>query len=219
MDATSARRAVQDACLRLVADGLVVGSAGNVSLRIDEHHAVVTAAGIPYERARPVDHPIVDVRDGAWVGARRPTSELALHLTVLRELPDVRAVVHTHSPHAAGFAVARRPLEFVCNENLGPACERVLVTEPYAAPSTQELADATVRTLRRQPGSRACLLANHGPVAIGPDLAAAELVVRQVEWIAHVSAVALVAGGLHVIPRDAQEEMARAYGTTIARER
>ena len=210
---------MHDACRRLVADGLVVGSAGNISLRVGEHHAVVTAAGIPYERARPVDHPIVDLRDGGWVGGSRPTSELALHLAVLRAFPDVAAVVHTHSPHAAGFSVARRPLEFVCNENLGPAAERILVTEPYAAPSTAELADATVHALRRQPGSRACLLANHGPVAIGPDLAAAELVARQVEWIAHVSAVALAAGGLHVIPRDAQDAMARAYGTTIARER
>jgi L-fuculose-phosphate aldolase len=219
VDATIARQEVHEACERMVADGLVVGSAGNISLRLDEHHAVVTAAGVPYGLLGPDDHPVVDLRDGSWEGRRRPTSELALHVAILRAMPEVRTVVHTHSVHAAGFAVARVPLEFVCNENLGPGCERVLVTEPYAAPGSSGLADAAVRTLRRQPGARACLLANHGPVAVGADLETAELVVRQVEWIAQVVHVAATAGRVHVLDRAEQDAVGSAYGIEIGRER
>jgi L-fuculose-phosphate aldolase len=218
VDVAIARREVHDACMRMVADGLVVGSAGNISLRVDEDRAVVTAAGVPYGLLGPEDHPVVDLGDGSWDGDRRPTSELALHVAILRAMPEVRAVVHTHSVHAAGFAVARVPLEFVCNENLGPGCERILVTEPYEPPGSGELADAAVRTLRRQPGSRACLLANHGPVAVGADLESAELVVRQVEWIARVTHVARTAGHVHVLDSAQQDAVGAAYGIDIARE-
>lgn len=219
MDAATARLEVHEVCLQMVADALVVGSAGNVSRRVDEHHAVVTAAGVPYGLLTPDEHPLVDLRDGSWSGPRRPTSELAVHLAVLRELPEIGAVVHTHSPYAAGFSVARVPLDFVCNENIGPGCERILVTEPYAPPASGALADAVVRTLARQPGSRACLLANHGPVAIGADLDTAYLVARQVEWIAQVTHVARTVGEVHVLSTADQDAIGRSYGFTVARER
>jgi L-fuculose-phosphate aldolase len=221
-DVHVAQEQVHETCQRMVADRLVVGSAGNVSVRVGSHHAVVSAGGVEYRRLRAVDHPLIDLRAGGAVGtpaapdARRPTSELALHLAVLRSMPDVGAVVHTHSPFATGFAVARVPLEFVCNENIGPRSERILVTEPYAPPGSSDLADAVVETLRRQPGSRACLLANHGPVAIADDVDTAFTVAAQVEWIAQVTHVARGAGSVHVLDRAAQRAIASTYGFTVA---
>lgn len=219
----------------MVDDRLVVGSAGNASVRLDEHTIVVSAGGRLYDELEPDDHPVIDLRTGQQItgqqvtgqqitgeqlsspGGLRPTSELALHLAVMRSMPEVRAVVHTHSPWAAGWSVARLDLDFVCNENIGPAGERILVTEPYAPPGSTDLADAAVATLRRQPGSRACLLANHGPLTIGTTLGQAYLVAQQVEWIAQVSAVARSLGHVHVIPPHHQDAIGATYGFTVAR--
>lgn len=213
----AAQALVHDTALRMVRDGLVVGSAGNVSLRLDDTHIVVTAGGVPYDRLVPTDHPVVALADGSWTGPRPPTSEVPLHRDLHRSLPDLSAVVHTHSKYAAAFSVARLDLPFICNENLGPAAERILVTE-YAVPGSDDLGRVALAALRRQPGSRACLLANHGVVALGADLDAAYLVAAQVEWIAEVSHLAKSLGTEHVLPTGVQDAMARNYRTVIARE-
>jgi L-fuculose-phosphate aldolase len=212
-----ARHEVHEAACRLVRDGLVVGSAGNISARVDAHHVVVTAGGVPYDKLEAADHPVVDVRDGSWEGPRKPTSELPLHLGVMASMPGVHAIVHTHSRHAAAFAVARIDLSFIMNENMGPAAEHVFVT-PYAMPGTNELATAALATFARQPGSRACLLANHGVVAIGPDVDAAYLIAAQVEWIAEVSYLARTLGHQEVLPRAVQDGIGGNYGITISHE-
>lgn len=205
---------------RMLADGLVIGSAGNLSVRAPGKVArlVVSPAGVPYEQLRPDDFPVVDLRSGVARGRLRPTSELPLHVGIMREMPDVRAIVHTHSRCATAFAVARRDIPFVCNENLGPATDRIRVSRPYAVPSTGELARIAVETFARAPGSRAILLANHGVVAIGATLDAAYLVAAQVEWIASISLAARQLGREHVLTRAQQDAMARAYGVDLARE-
>ena len=66
----AAQAAVHAACLRMVADGLVIGSAGNISVRLDDHRFVVSAGGVSYDELAPNDHPVVDGRDGSWTGPR-----------------------------------------------------------------------------------------------------------------------------------------------------
>lgn len=216
----AAREAVHAACLQMVADGLVIGSSGNISVRVDERRFVVTAAGVPYHRLRPDDHPVVDVTTGAWEGPRRPTSELALHRGLLGSLAEVQAVVHTHSRYAAAFAVARLDLPFICNESLATRAERVLVTD-YAPPGSPDLGARALATLQAQPGSRAVLLANHGVVAIGESLDDAYLVAQSVEWtaeICHLARTLVAAGaGEHVLDAAIQDAIARNYGVEIAR--
>jgi uncharacterized protein len=210
-----AREAVHTTCQRMVAMGLVVGSAGNVSMRVDEHHIIVTAGGVAYEHLAATDHPLVDLRDGSWTGLRAPTSEMALHLGVMRGMPHVGAVVHTHSRHAAAFAVARQDLPFICNENMGPASERILVTE-YAVPGTDDLGHHALATFVRQPGSRACLLANHGVVALGADPEQALTIAAQVEWIAEVSFLAKQLGTEHVLAPEVARQVCGNYGLDLA---
>jgi L-fuculose-phosphate aldolase len=217
MELAAARRDLHDTLLRMVSDRLVVGSAGNASVRLADGTMVVSAGGRRYHQLVPDDHPVVDIDTGAVRDGLPPTSELALHLAVMRAFDDVHAVVHTHSPAAAGWSVARLDLDFVCNENIGPAGERILVTEPYAPPGSTDLADAAVATLRRQPGSRACLLANHGPLTIGATLDDAYLVAQQVEWVAQVSLVARSVGHVHVIDPEHQDAIGATYGFTVAR--
>jgi ribulose-5-phosphate 4-epimerase/fuculose-1-phosphate aldolase len=218
-DVGAVRSAVHAACLRMVADGLVIGSAGNISARTDAHRFVVSAGRVRYSELGPADHPVVDGRDGSWEGPRAPTSELALHVGLMTALPDVGAVVHTHSRYAAAFSVARLDLPFICNESIATRAERVLVT-PYAPPGTADLAENVVTTLASQPGSRAALLANHGVVAIGPNLDDAYEVAQAVEWtaeICHLARTLIVAGtGEHVLDRAIQDAIGRNYGVVIA---
>ena len=221
MTVDDARQLVHAACLQMVADGLVIGSAGNISVRVDDDRFVVTAAGVAYGSLTADQHPVVDLRTGEWDGPRRPTSEIALHLGVLRSMPASGAVVHTHSRHAAAFAVARLDLPFICNESMASRAERVLVTE-YAPPGSADLGDQALATFARQPGSRAVLLANHGVVAIGATLDDAALVARAVEWtaeICHLARTLVAAGtGETVLDHDVRAAIARNYGVTIAEE-
>jgi L-ribulose-5-phosphate 4-epimerase len=220
VDVSAAREAVHTACLRMVADGLVIGSAGNVSVRLDDDHFVVSAAGVRYDELVRDDHPVVDRRDGSWEGPRPPTSEIALHAGLMAALPDVGAVVHTHSRYAAAFSVARLELPFICNESIATRADRVLVTE-YAPPGTAELAEQVLGALAVQPGSRAVLLANHGVVAVGSDVDAAYLVAQSVEWtaeICHLARTLTAAGdGEHILDTDVQDAISRTYGVAIAR--
>ena len=220
MDVSVAREAVHAACLRMVADGLVIGSAGNISVRVDDDRFVVSAAGVRYDELAPDDHPVVDRRDGSWAGPRPPTSEIALHTGLMAALPDVGAVVHTHSRYAAAFSVARLELPFICNESIATRAERVLVTD-YSPPGTVELAEQVLRALAVQPGSRAVLLANHGVVAVGPDLDAAYLVAQSVEWtaeICHLARTLLAAGAdEHTLDVEVQDAISRTYGVEFAR--
>ncbi|MFM7535406.1 MAG: class II aldolase/adducin family protein [Acidimicrobiales bacterium] len=214
----AARAQVQHTCLRLVGHGLVVGSAGNVSIRVGDDHAVVSAGGVVYEELTPDDHPLVELAGGTVVDGRRaPTSELPLHTGLLRSRSEIGAIVHTHSKWAAAFAVARLDLPFVMNESMGTRAERVLVTR-YAPPGSPEMGDAAAAAFARQPGSRAVLLANHGVVAWAETAAAAWLVAAQVEWIAEVTAVARLLGGEHALERRWQDAIGTNYGVTIARE-
>ena len=205
----------------MVSDGLVVASSGNISVRTSADSFVVTAGGVPYALLKPEDHPVVSTVDGTFTGPRKPTSELALHLAIYRSMPDVSAVVHTHSRYAAAFAVGGRDLPFICNENIAMHSEKILVTD-YEAPGTEDLGAATIRTFARQPGSRAVLLANHGVVAIADDLDVAYNVAAQVEWVAHVLYLASTLppdlGSANVLAADVQDLIGHNYGVDISRE-
>lgn len=212
-----ARELVIDCCGRMLAAGLVLGSSGNVSVRLGTGEFCVTPAGVPYDSLNAEVLPVVDPRTGRWRGTLRPTSEIALHSGLMRNLTDVGAIVHTHSRFAAAFAVAHRDIPFVCNENLGARAERILVTR-FAPPGSAELAERVIETFARQTGARAVLLANHGVVAIAATLPEAFLVAAQVEWVAEVAYRAEMLGGAIPINREGQLAMAENYGAHVAAE-
>jgi L-fuculose-phosphate aldolase len=217
----AAQTRVHDACLRMVTDRLVVASAGNISELVAPGWFVVSPSGHLYEDLKPADYPLVDLDTGRWQGEFAPTSEIALHIAIYTHLTDTTAIVHTHSRYAAAFAVALVDLPFVVNENVGPASEQILVTQ-YAAPGTENLGLNAVRTFKRQPGSRAILLANHGVVARAESVKKAYTIAAQVEWIAevthHASTLRPELESVVVIAREQQELIGKTYGVEIARE-
>jgi L-fuculose-phosphate aldolase len=217
-----AKKVVQQACERMVATGLVIGSAGNVSVRIDAEalsgEIVVSAGGVQYEDLDAEDHPLVSLVDGRQKDGAQASSELHLHLGIMRSMPWVGAIVHTHSRFAAAFATARQDIPFVCNENAATHADRILVTRPYAAPGSAELGEVTVQAFVRQPGSRAVLLANHGVVAVGDTAEDACLLAAQVEWAANIAYLARTLGGETALTPEEQAWFGRNYGMTFSRE-
>jgi L-fuculose-phosphate aldolase len=174
-DLHAARHRVAAAARTLAADGLVIGTAGNVSERVGELVAV-TPTGAVLERVSAEQIAVVDLEGDQVDGQLEPTSELDLHLGVYRRY-GAGAVVHTHATMATALSCVLDELPLVHYQMLllgGPV--RVA---PYATFGSAELAEATLDALD---GRSAALMANHGAITHGPDLDAAVEQSRLLEW-------------------------------------
>jgi L-fuculose-phosphate aldolase len=170
-----ARERVAAASRRLAADGLVLATAGNVSERVGQLVAVTPTGAVLGELE--ADQVVVVGLDGQRIdGEREPTSELALHLGIY-ERYGAGAVVHTHSPVATALACVLDELPVVHYHLL--ALGGAIRVAPYATFGSPELAAATLEALE---GRRAALMANHGQVAHGDDLAGALQAALLLEW-------------------------------------
>lgn len=187
--------------------GLVEGSSGNLSARIDATHVCMTPSSIPYDEMVLDDLVVVDV-DGTVVdGHRGPTSEKALHLACYRRYPEVGAVIHSHAVHATMFAVARQPIPAAIEEvavYIGgdvPVCE-------YTMTGTDELGEVVAEQLAER---AAVLVANHGMVTVGPTMAKAMHAATLVERTAQIVHGARLLGQVHAVPEKINEDFGNVY--------
>lgn len=164
---------------RLDALGFMPSKSGNVSIRIAGGFRI-TPSSLSYAVLTEAD--LVDVAlDGTVLaGHRRPSSEWRLHAEVYAARPAAGAIVHTHSPRATALSCARRGLP-AFHYMIALAGGDDIPCAAYATFGTAALAEAAVRALE---GRRACLLANHGVVALGSSLATAETLAQEVENLA-----------------------------------
>jgi L-fuculose-phosphate aldolase len=161
---------------RTVAEGLVVGTSGNFSVRVGDT-VLVTPSGVPYDRLAPSDITGVDLDGRQVLGTLVPTSELPMHLAVY-SATDARAVVHTHAVHATAVSLLvpeLPPVHYMTAALGGPV--RVA---PYAAYGTEELARNMLAALTDR---TACLLQNHGTLTYGTSLDQAYDRTAQLEWM------------------------------------
>lgn len=205
------RAQVATVCRTLAEAGVVPGTAGNVSAR-DGDLVAVTATGLVLRTAEPDDVTVVDLAGTVVAGGLEPTSELALHLAVYATTP-ARAVVHTHAPAstAAGLLVDELPAVHYATLHLGGPV-RVAPFEPFGTP---ELARAVVAALD---GRRGALMANHGALTWGADLAEAAMLTEVLEWTCDVWLRAAAAGTPRVLTAGQLDAVAaqlarRGYGT------
>ncbi|MFI2349264.1 class II aldolase/adducin family protein [Streptomyces sp. NPDC019443] len=161
---------------RTAAEGLVVGTSGNVSARVGEL-VLVTPSGVPYDRLTPEDALAVDLDGNQLLGELAPTSELPLHLEVYRNT-NAGAVVHTHAVHAT--AVSTLVPELPPIHYMAAALGGTVRVARYALYGTDELAANMLHALRER---TACLLQNHGTVAYGDSLDQAYDRTAQLEWM------------------------------------
>ena len=164
------REQVLEAVEEAVVQGLIKGTSGNIALRDDVDDVVaITPSGVPYKGMKPEDIAIVDM-EGNWIdGKFKPSSELMMHLSVLRERPDMKATVHTHAMFATIIAMGE-------NAELKPVtppqCEFAPVKiVPYVMPGSMELAEKVGAALKDE--GRVVLLKNHGMFCCGKNMFAA----------------------------------------------
>jgi len=147
--------------------GLNHGRSGNISIRVPGvNHVLITPSGLVKSRLNTDDIVVVDLNGSIVEGARKPSSEINLHLAIYRARPEVNAVIHAHTIYATALAVARRPLPVIIEEAVLVLGGDVRVAE-FAPYGTTQLAENVVRALE---GRKTVLLANHGVVAVGGNL-------------------------------------------------
>jgi ribulose-5-phosphate 4-epimerase/fuculose-1-phosphate aldolase len=163
------RRAIISGGRRLLGAGLVRGTQGNLSVRGDDGHVVITPSGMPYETLEPADLNVIEPGGNVVAGQHAPSSERRVHLAIYAQRPDVRAVVHTHSPRAVRWSELDEPLDVDGAR---------VTTAAFALAGTEDLAAATAAALGDGP---AVLMAGHGAVAVGASLDEALAVADSVE--------------------------------------
>ncbi|QOV39234.1 class II aldolase/adducin family protein [Streptomyces ferrugineus] len=174
---------------RTVAEGLVVGTSGNVSVRVGET-VLVTPSGVPYDRLSAEDVTGVDLDGRQVLGALVPTSELPMHLAIYRAT-DAGAVVHTHAVHATAVSTLVTGLPLI--HYMAAALGGPVRVAPYATYGTRELAENMLQALTDR---TACLLQNHGTIAYGTTLDQAYDRTAQLEWMCRVWLTASSVPGL-----------------------
>lgn len=205
-----ARAAVADASRRLAEEGLLIGTAGNVSMRLggpEEGLVAVTATGVVLADCTPGDVTIVDGSGLVVDGDLAPTSELGLHLRLLAR-PDVGAVVHTHSPMATALSLVVDEIPVVHYQQL--ALGGPVPVVPFAVFGSDQLAGSVDAALQHR---RAALMANHGAVAVGQDLGTAVDAMLLLEWICGIYWHACAIGR----PRELTEAEQQAVSDVIRR--
>ncbi len=188
---------------RMAADRLVVGSAGNISIRIGEH-LVMTPSGVSYDRISPADVCVLDSAGTVLDGNGSRSSEWPLHRKVY-EVTEAGAVVHTHSPFAVAVSTICDEIPAVHYSVLRLGGPTVPVA-PYATFGSDRLAALAGAALR---GRAAVLLQNHGTVCYGTTLAEAYDRAVLLEWLAEVYWRARLAGSPRILS-DAELDDVRA---------
>ena len=175
----TARREVLDTALAMSRRGLSPGRSGNVSRRFGDG-MLITPSGVPYEELTPAGIVHVDADGSAAAGQLKPSSEWRFHLSAYEARPDMGAVVHTHSMHATVLACAHRPIP-AFHYMVAVAGGSDIPLVPYATFGTKRLARHVAKGLAHR---NACLMANHGQIAVGTTCARALELAAEVETLA-----------------------------------
>src|SRR2546421_1030631 len=202
MDEQNARRDLIKICHLMYERSYVVSSDGNVSVRLDDGRILATPTMTCKGRMTDDLIAVTDL-EGRQLNDSRASSELAMHLLIYRERPDVKAVCHAHPPHGTAFAVAGLAID-------QPILSEVILTlgcvplAEYGTPSTAELTDAMQPLVKHH---NALLMANHGAVAYGSDLWQAFDRLETLEHTAKIAILSRILGGSRNLSPDAVEKL------------
>jgi L-fuculose-phosphate aldolase len=210
------RKRIIATALRMNTLGINRGKSGNVSVRAKAGF-LVTPSGLPYEKTRPADIVFVDAA-GTSRGRREPSSEWRFHHDIYGNRPECGAIVHAHSTFAVTLACLRMDVP-AFHYMVAVAGGSSIRCAPYATFGTQLLSDHALAALEER---KACLLANHGLIALGADLEAALALAVEVEALCEQYWRALQVGQPVLLDDEEMRvviEKFRTYGTPTPRRR
>ena len=151
---------------RVYQKGFAAANDGNMSIRVGENEVLCSPTMICKGFMTPDDICAVDLDGNQIAGKRKRTSEILLHLSIMKARPDVEAVVHCHPPHATAFAVAGEPIPQCILPEVEVFMGEIPIA-PYETPGTQKFADTVLPFLK---GTSCVILKNHGTVSFGKTL-------------------------------------------------
>lgn len=190
-------------CRRIYEKGFVSATDGNVSVRLETGTFLTTRTGVNKGMVAAEDIIEVNLHGEVVSGSYAPSTELAMHLFIYLQRPDVNAVVHAHPQYATGFATARQPLTGCVFPEVIVGLGAIPLAE-YATPSTLEVVKAIEPFVKH---ADAILLANHGVVTYGNDLFDAYYKMEKVEHAAHITFVARMLGGENLLSQQDVEKL------------
>jgi len=202
------RQSIIDACREMSAQGINQGTSGNISVRTEDG-ILLTPSGVPYDRMRPED--IVTMKwDGSWTASpgHVPSTEWRFHLDILKSKPEANAVVHAHPIFCTIIAIMNRSIPAI-HYMIAAAGGNDIPCAPYAQYGTEELSRAALDALRYR---RACLLAHHGLIAIGPNLRKALWLAVEIEVLAKQYHGCLQLGAPPLLPDEEIDSILRRWG-------
>jgi L-fuculose-phosphate aldolase len=198
MQRETARR-IAECCRALYDAGLIAGADGNIAVRVAAERALVTPSGVLKSELTPDDIVEVDLTGKRLRGHRTPSSELDMHLRILRARTDVNAVVHAHPPITTGFGVAGLAFDDCVLPELIYQMGHVPLV-PYGTPGTPSLGEVVEPYVARY---EALILANHGAVTYGAELDDARIRMESLEHAAKIILTARLLG--RVNPLDPEQ--------------
>lgn len=206
-DETKLRGDVVAAMQAMEARGLNRGTSGNVSVRWGDG-LLVTPSGVRPQDLTPEAVVFVDSQGQTAADALRPSSEWRMHKGILDGRADVNAVVHCHSRHATILACVGKPIPAI-HYMVGVSGGSSVPVAPYAVFGSEALAQAVLDALG---GRRACLMANHGQIAIAPGLSQALAIAEEIEEQAAIYCGALAIGAPNLLDEAQMDEILKRFG-------
>jgi L-fuculose-phosphate aldolase len=205
---TALRQALVAACRELTRRGLTYGTSGNISIRRDAHGFFISPTGSVYEELDTQDIALLEIT-GRWFGRRRPSSEWRFHRDIFQARADVGAIVHTHSRYATALACTGRGIP-AFHYMVAVTGGTEIRCAPYRTFGTQELSDVALAAID---GRNACLLGNHGVIALGVDVNAALTLAGEVENLAAQYTAALALGDVRILDESEMLRMVEKFRT------
>lgn len=179
MDILEAKNIVIAAGEKLVEEGLIARTWGNISARVDDKTFVITPSGKPYIGLTPDDIVEVAIEDLAWEGDVKPSSEKGIHAEVYKQYPDANFVIHTHQKVASAVSVLKKGIDSLTGAAKEVIGDNILVAR-YGLSSTKKLKRNVAAALHATT-SKAVVMAHHGAVCYGKDVDEAFEVARMLE--------------------------------------
>lgn len=177
--------------------GLVAGTWGNISARIDDDYMVITPSGMDYSRLFPDMMVVVNMNTLEYEGNLKPSIEAVVHSAVYKDRPEVNGIVHTHSTYALTVATAQKDIPPICDDQVQILGGSVRLAG-YTYPGTPEMAAEVVKALKERAGA---LIANHGAITVGRTLAEAYVGTNVLEKAAQIYINSMAIGGPVEIPQ------------------
>lgn len=177
MDIQKARETVCASGQKLLKEGLIARTWGNVSIRVSDTEMVITPSGRKYDDLSPEEMVLVNIFTLKYKGIK-PSSELKLHCEIYKTRPHIRSVIHTHQMYASIVAAAQKDVEVIDPEHQKILGGRIIKAAPYALPNSKAI---TIDTAKALGTSNAALMSNHGTVCVGTDIEQTFIVAHSLE--------------------------------------